>query len=87
MKLSLLVAGAAMFTWAAVHAQQTQTPTSGTAGSSAGDAWFPSESQFRTVVLDEDQTVNGELTDSVVDPMELAVAKDGRVFWASGPGS
>jgi cytochrome c len=86
MKLSLLVAGAAMFTWAAVHAQQTQTPTTGTAGSSAGDAWFPPESQFRTVVLDEDQTVNGELTDSVVDPMELAVAKDGRVFWAERAG-
>lgn len=48
--------------------------------------WMPPESEFREVVLDQDQIVNGEPTDTIVDPMELAVAKDGRVFWAERKG-
>ena len=86
MKLSLLAASAAMLTWSAAFAQQTQTPTTGAAGTSSGDAWFPPESAFRKVVLDEDQTIGGELKDTVIDPMELTVAKDGRVLWAERAG-
>lgn len=87
MKFSLFAAGAAMLTFSLVHAQQTQTPTTGTgAATAANDAWFPAESSFRKVVLDEDQKVGTELQDTVVDPMELAVAKDGRVFWAERAG-
>jgi len=86
MKLSLLAASAAMLMWSAAFAQQTQTPTTGAAGTSSGDAWFPPESTFRKVVLDEDQTIGGELKDTVIDPMELTVAKDGRVLWAERAG-
>lgn len=86
MKLSLLAASAAMVMWSAAFAQQTQTPTTGTAGTPSGDAWFPPESAFRKVVLDEDQTIGGELKDTVIDPMELSVSKDGRVFWAERAG-
>jgi cytochrome c len=86
MKLSLLAASAAMLMWSAAFAQQTQTPTTGAAGTSSGDAWFPPESAFRKVVLDEDQTIGGELKDTVIDPMELTVAKDGRVLWAERAG-
>jgi hypothetical protein len=30
--------------------------------------------------------VDGQPTDTIVDPMEPAVAKDGRVFWAERKG-
>jgi hypothetical protein len=41
---------------------------------------------FRKVILDADREVNGEWQDTVKDPMELAVASDGRVFWAERAG-
>ncbi len=41
---------------------------------------------FRKVILDADMLVNGQLEDTVKDPMELAVAPDGRVFWAERAG-
>jgi cytochrome c len=67
--------------------QATQTPTTGSGGGVKPDAsWFPPESAFRKVVLDEDAVVDGKATDTIVDPMELAVAKDGRVFWAERKG-
>jgi len=67
--------------------QTTQTPTTGNGGAVKPDAsWFPPESAFRKVVLDEDAVVDGKATDTIVDPMELAVAKDGRVFWAERKG-
>lgn len=43
-------------------------------------------SLFRKVVLDADQEVNGQLEDTLKDPMELAVARDGRVFYAERAG-
>jgi cytochrome c len=67
-------------------AQETQTPTTGTGGGGGSPNWMPPESDFREVVLDQDQVVNGVATDTIVDPMELAVAKDGRVFWAERKG-
>ena len=41
---------------------------------------------FTKVVLDSDQTVDGAFQDTLKDPMELAVAKDGRVFYAERGG-
>ena len=41
---------------------------------------------FRKVILDADQPVNGKFEDTVKDPMELAVAGDGRVFYAERSG-
>ena len=42
---------------------------------------------YRKVVLDADREVNGDWQDTVKDPMELAVAPDGRVFWAERAGA
>ncbi len=86
MKFSHLVTGAAVLLWSVAHAQQAQTPTTGSAGAATGDAWFPPESDFRKVILDEDTVVNGEATDTIIDPMELAVSHKGRVFWAERAG-
>ena len=44
------------------------------------------KSHFRKVILDADQEVNGQVEDTLIDPMELAVAADGRVFYAERPG-
>jgi cytochrome c len=88
MKLHLLPLACSLALMSA-SAQTTQTPTQGPAstGSAASVAeWMPPESNFREVVLDEDQIVDGKATDTIVDPMELAVAKDGRVFWAERKG-
>src|SRR5436189_95719 len=43
--------------------------------------------EFQKVVLDADREVDGEWKDTVKDPMELAVAADGRVFWAERAGA
>ncbi|MEO5803103.1 MAG: PQQ-dependent sugar dehydrogenase [Verrucomicrobiota bacterium] len=43
-------------------------------------------SLFRKVVLDADQEVNGQAVDTLIDPMELAIAGDGRVFYAERAG-
>ena len=39
------------------------------------------DGNFRKVILEADQKVGEEWQDTVKDPMELAVAKDGRVFY------
>jgi cytochrome c len=63
---------------AAALAQQAQTPV-------------PSGEQvdgdFRKVILDADREVDGRWQDTVKDPMELAVAADGRVFYAERAGT
>lgn len=41
---------------------------------------------FRKVILDADHEVNGKLADTLKNPMELAVAADGRVFYAERAG-
>jgi cytochrome c len=42
---------------------------------------------FRKVILDSDELVGGKWQDTVKDPMELAVANDGRVFYAQRDGT
>lgn len=42
---------------------------------------------FRKVILDADQEVDGKWQDTVKDPMEIAVAADGRVFIAERAGA
>src|SRR6266850_3164110 len=44
------------------------------------------DGDFRKVILDSDRQVNGAWEDTVKDPMELAVASDGRVFYAERAG-
>lgn len=43
-------------------------------------------SLFRKVILDADQEVNGQIEDTLKDPMELSVAPDGRVFYVERAG-
>lgn len=47
------------------------------------------EGSFRKVVLETDKDVDGDgkIDDSLVDPMELAVAKDGSVYFAQRDGT
>ncbi len=42
---------------------------------------------FRKVILVADEQVNGKYADTLKDPMELAVAADGRVFFAQRNGT
>ena len=42
---------------------------------------------FRKVILDADVEVDGKLADTLKDPMELAVAPDGRVFFIQRDGT
>ncbi len=79
-----------------LRAQTTQTPKPAPATKPAAATKpqpatpIPSGSQtdgaFRKVILDADQEVNGKWEDTVKDPMELAVAADGRVFYAERAG-
>ena len=65
-------------------AQTGQQPQPDDRGPEAGVSQI--DGDFRKVVLDADHEVNGVLTDTVVDPMELALARDGRVFYAQRNG-
>ena len=42
---------------------------------------------FRKVIVAADETIDGKLADTLKDPMELAVAPDGRVFYAQRDGT
>src|ERR1044071_2182285 len=44
------------------------------------------DGNFRKVILDADREVDGKWQDTVKDPMELAIAADGRVFYAERAG-
>src|SRR5262245_60276614 len=44
------------------------------------------DGDFRKIILDSDREVDGKLTDTLKDPMELAIAQDGRVFYAERAG-
>ena len=60
----------------AVFAQQTPTPSGAQV-----------DGNFRKVILDSDREIDGKWQDTVKDPMELAVAADGRVFYAQRDGT
>lgn len=66
-------------------ASESQQPTSGSGGPDSTH-WLPPETAFAKVVLDQDAVVDGVAQDTIVDPMELAVAPDGRVFWVERAG-
>jgi len=85
--VSLLLAGVAF-------AQPTQTPKAATNPAKAKPVEqtpTPTGEQvdghFRKVILEADQQIDGNWQDTVKDPMELAVAADGRVFYAERAGA
>lgn len=45
------------------------------------------DGDFHKIILVADEVVNGEHKDTLIDPMEIAVAKDGRVFIAQRNGT
>jgi len=67
----------------AVFSVLTNSSIAAESGASEAPA---AKSFFRKVILDADQEVNGQLADTLIDPMELAVAADGRVFYAERSG-
>src|SRR3954469_107096 len=84
---------AALLLTTAAFAQQNQTPKLATGIAKAKPVEqtpIPSGEQvdgnFHKVILDADQQVDGKWQDTVKDPMELAVAQDGRVFYAERAG-
>ena len=75
-------------------AQQTQAPKPAVAPKpkpAAATTPTPSGEQvdgsFRKVIIDADEQADGVWQDTVKDPMELAVAADGRVFYAQRDGT
>src|SRR6266508_3831992 len=44
------------------------------------------DGDFRKFILDSDSELDGKLADTLKDPMELAIAPDGRVFYAERAG-
>ena len=79
--LGLALAGAV-----SLHAAETQTPAAAPKSDSPTPSGPQTDGAFRKVILDADRVVDGEWRDTLVDPMELAVAKDGRVLWAERAG-
>jgi len=78
----------------AAFAQQSQTPATNAAAKpnpAEPQTPIPSGEQmdgyFRKVILDADREVNGAWQDTLKDPMELAVAADGRAFYAQRDGT
>jgi len=45
------------------------------------------DGEFRKVILDTDRQIDGKWADTLKDPMELAVAPGGRVFYAQRDGT
>ena len=84
---ALCVAGVtALLSLSGPVSAQTGTPSSFSPSYST-NSWLPPEASFRKVILDEDATINGEKRDTIVDPMELTVAPDGRVFFIERNGT
>jgi cytochrome c len=67
--------------------QDTQKPAPNPKPESPTPTGPQTDGAYRKVILEADREVSGEWQDSVKDPMELAVASDGRVFWAERAGA
>ncbi len=70
-----------------LRAQDTQTPAGKPKPQGPIATGAQTDGDFRKVVLDADRELDGDWKDMVKDPMELAVAADGRVLWAERAGA
>src|SRR5262245_14433011 len=61
-------------------------PASHAAEKTAAPSGPQTDGDFRKVILDSDHVLDGALADTLKDPMELAIAEDGRVFYAERAG-
>lgn len=66
-----------------ITAQDTQKPAEKPKPSGPIPSGPQTDGAFRKVILDSDRETDGEWRDTVIDPMEMAVAPDGRVLWAA----
>ncbi len=86
MKKHVVLLTASLVAAGQLLAQTTQAPVK-----KKDEAPVPSGPQadgaFRKVILEADSQIDGKFTDSLKDPMELAVAPDGRVFYAQRDGT
>ena len=85
----LLSLGASLGLAASLSAQTTQAPKAEKTKPSVPVPGGPqTDGAFQKVVLDADrENADGVWEDTVKDPMEIAVAKDGRVFYAQRDGT
>ena len=85
-KNQLLLLAASLVAAGQLLAQTAQAPAK-----KEDEAPTPSGPQtdgaFRKVILEADAVMDGKLVDTLKDPMELAVAPDGRVFYAQRDGT
>ncbi len=79
--------GFALISVVATFAQEGQKPAEKPKPAGPIPSGPQTDGAFRKVILDSDRDENGALIDTVKDPMELAVAADGRVFWAERAGA
>ena len=83
----IVLAGICLAVAVSIPAQETQKPAGKPKPQSPTPGGPQADGAFRKVVLDADREENGAWADTVKDPMELAVASDGRVFWAERAGA
>ena len=81
----IALAGLGLVSTFSLFAQETQKPQKPKSDSPTPSG-VQTDGAFRKVILAADSEVNGELQDTLKDPMELAVAPDGRVLWAERAG-
>ncbi len=70
----------------AVAAQTSQTPVAPKPAEPVPSG-AQTDGPFRKVILESDAKLDGKFSDTLKDPMELAVAPDGRVFYAQRDGT
>ncbi|MEW6302261.1 MAG: PQQ-dependent sugar dehydrogenase [Verrucomicrobiota bacterium] len=85
-RMLLLVLAAALLPGISLHAQNSQKPAGEAKPAQFAHMGEQTDGSFRKVVLVADKQVNGTQQDTLKDPMELAVAPDGRVFFVQRGG-
>ena len=86
MKINQIILSLCLGTAVSLNAQTAQAPTEKPKSKPPTGGGEQIDGVIRKVILDADEEVNGQRKDTVVDPMELSVAKDGRVFYAQRNG-
>ena len=84
---SSLTVAASLAAAGTLLAQTTQTPKPAPKSNEPIPSGPQTDGNFRKVILDADQEIDGKFADTLKDPMEVAVAPDGRVFIAQRDGT
>ncbi len=76
-----------LFVVSPLRAQTTQAPKAAAKSNEPIPTGPQTDGAFRKVILESDAQIDGQFADTLKDPMELAVAPDGRVFFAQRDGT